>query len=108
LGHPGQHASGELARDSGSMPLGISMLQGSHCGSNRTGGDCGIGGHGGNRHQRSWMTQLLLSAPLVRHHLSFQSKKNLEATIPLVIPFIWGVLFGMHLVNLQETQVVCR
>jgi hypothetical protein len=27
---------------------------------------------------------------------------------PLVMPFIWGVLFGMHLVNLQETQVVCR
>jgi hypothetical protein len=42
----------------------------------------------------------------VRHH--FQSKKNLEATMPLVIPFIWGILFGMCLVNLQETQVVCR
>jgi Sec-independent protein secretion pathway component TatC len=27
---------------------------------------------------------------------------------PLVMPFIWGVLFGMHLVNLQETQVVCH
>ncbi len=27
---------------------------------------------------------------------------------PLVVPFIQGVLFGMHLVNLQETQVVCR
>jgi hypothetical protein len=27
---------------------------------------------------------------------------------PLVMPFIWGVLFGMHLVNSQETQVVCR
>jgi hypothetical protein len=52
------------ARDSGSMPLGTSMLQGSHCGSNRTGDDCGVGGHGGNRHQRSWMTQQLLSAPL--------------------------------------------
>jgi hypothetical protein len=25
--------------------------------------------------------------------------------MPLVIPFIWGVLFGMRLVNLQETQV---
>jgi hypothetical protein len=25
---------------------------------------------------------------------------------PLVMPFIWGVLFGMHLVNSQETQVV--
>jgi hypothetical protein len=28
-------------------------------------------------------------------------------TLPLVIPFIWGILFGMCLVNLQETQVVC-
>jgi hypothetical protein len=44
----------------------------------------------------------------LRHHLSFQSKKNLEATMALVMPFVWGVLFGMHLVNLQETQVVCR
>jgi hypothetical protein len=26
---------------------------------------------------------------------------------PLVMPFVWGILFGMHLVNLQETQVVC-
>jgi hypothetical protein len=29
-------------------------------------------------------------------------------TLPLVMPFIWGVLFGMHLVNLKETQVVCH
>jgi hypothetical protein len=29
-------------------------------------------------------------------------------TMPLVMPFVWGILFGMHLVNLQETQVVCR
>jgi hypothetical protein len=28
--------------------------------------------------------------------------------VPLVMPFVWGVLFGMRLVNLQETQVVCR
>jgi hypothetical protein len=28
-------------------------------------------------------------------------------TVPLVMPFIWGILFGMHLVNAQETQVVC-
>jgi hypothetical protein len=27
--------------------------------------------------------------------------------MPLVMPFIQGVLFGMHLVNSQETQVVC-
>jgi hypothetical protein len=28
--------------------------------------------------------------------------------VPLVMPFISGVLFGMHLVNLQEAQVVCH
>jgi hypothetical protein len=28
-------------------------------------------------------------------------------TLPLVMPFVWGVLFGMRLVNSQETQVVC-
>jgi hypothetical protein len=28
-------------------------------------------------------------------------------TLPLVMPFFLGVLFGMHLVNSQETQVVC-
>jgi hypothetical protein len=28
--------------------------------------------------------------------------------LPLMMPFIWGVLFGMHLLNLQETQVVCH
>jgi hypothetical protein len=28
--------------------------------------------------------------------------------LPLVMPFIWGILFGMHLANLQETQVVCH
>jgi hypothetical protein len=28
-------------------------------------------------------------------------------TMPLMMPFIWGVLFGLHLVNSQETQVVC-
>jgi NhaP-type Na+/H+ or K+/H+ antiporter len=27
---------------------------------------------------------------------------------PLVMPLIQGVLFGMHLVNLQETQVECH
>jgi hypothetical protein len=27
---------------------------------------------------------------------------------PLVMPFVWGILFGMHLVNSQETQVVCH
>jgi hypothetical protein len=29
-------------------------------------------------------------------------------TVPLVMPFVRGFLFGMHLVNSQETQVVCR
>jgi Sec-independent protein secretion pathway component TatC len=29
-------------------------------------------------------------------------------TSPLVMPFVRGILFGMHLVNSQETQVVCR
>jgi hypothetical protein len=27
--------------------------------------------------------------------------------MPLMMPFIQGVLFGMHLVNSQETEVVC-
>jgi hypothetical protein len=34
LGHPIWHAPAELTRDSGSMLLGASLLQGSHCGSN--------------------------------------------------------------------------
>jgi hypothetical protein len=29
-------------------------------------------------------------------------------TLPLVMTFVWGVLFGMRLVNSQETQVVCH
>jgi hypothetical protein len=29
-------------------------------------------------------------------------------TSPLVMPFVWSVLFGMCLANSQETQVVCR
>ncbi len=28
--------------------------------------------------------------------------------MPLMMPFVWGVLFGMCLVNSQETQVVCH
>jgi hypothetical protein len=27
---------------------------------------------------------------------------------PLMMPFVQGILFSMHLVNLQETQVVCH
>jgi hypothetical protein len=29
-------------------------------------------------------------------------------TSPLVMPFVRGILFSMHLVNSQEAQVVCR
>jgi hypothetical protein len=29
-------------------------------------------------------------------------------TLPLMMLFIWGILFGMHLLNSQETQVVCH
>jgi predicted permease len=28
--------------------------------------------------------------------------------VPLVMPFVWGFLFGMRLVNSKETQVVCH
>jgi hypothetical protein len=35
-------------------------------------------------------------------------KKEMMMTSPLVMPFILGILFGMCLVNLQETQVVCH
>jgi Sec-independent protein secretion pathway component TatC len=28
--------------------------------------------------------------------------------VPLVMPFVWGILFGMRLVKSKETQVVCR
>jgi hypothetical protein len=42
LGHPVQHAPGELARDSGRLSLGTSLLRGSHLGSNRTGDDEGV------------------------------------------------------------------
>jgi ABC-type methionine transport system permease subunit len=26
---------------------------------------------------------------------------------PLMMRFVWGILFGMYLVNSKETQVVC-
>jgi hypothetical protein len=29
-------------------------------------------------------------------------------TMPLMMPFVQGILFGMCLVNSQETQVVCH
>ncbi len=28
--------------------------------------------------------------------------------MPLMMPFIQGILFSMHLLNSQETQVVCH
>jgi hypothetical protein len=35
------------------------------------------------------------------------SATRFALTSPLMMSFVRGVLFGMHLVNLQETQVVC-
>jgi hypothetical protein len=81
LGHAVWHVPGELKRDSSSMLLGASLLRGSHCGSNCTGengGGCG------------------------RHALPHD-----DDGMPLIMPFIRGILFGMHLVNSKETQVVC-
>ena len=40
-GHPVWHAPGELARDSGSMLFGTSLLRGSHRGSNHNGDNGG-------------------------------------------------------------------
>jgi hypothetical protein len=63
------------------MLLGASLLRGSHCGSNCTGengGGCG------------------------RHALPHD-----DDGMPLIMPFVQGILFGMHLVNSKETQVVC-
>jgi hypothetical protein len=42
-GHPIWHAPGELARDSGSLSIGASLLQGSHSVSNRNGDNGGSG-----------------------------------------------------------------
>jgi hypothetical protein len=64
LGHPVQHAPGELARGSGSMSLGTSLLRGSHLGSNHTGDDEGI--CIGDHHQGSWSSQQLLFTPRPR------------------------------------------
>jgi hypothetical protein len=27
-------------------------------------------------------------------------------TMPLMMPFVWGILFGIHLLNSQATEVV--
>jgi hypothetical protein len=29
-------------------------------------------------------------------------------TLPLMMPFVWGILFSICLLSLQETQVVCH
>jgi hypothetical protein len=34
--------------------------------------------------------------------------RTMTVMMPLMMPFVWGILFGMHLVNLQENQVVCH
>jgi hypothetical protein len=38
--------------------------------------------------------------------LLFQTRTMMM--MQLMMPFVQGVLFSMHLVNSQETQVVCR
>jgi hypothetical protein len=82
LGCPVWHVPGELARDSGSMLSGTSLLRGSHHGRNHSGGN-----GGGTARFALGDDDGLMS--------------------PLVMPFIRGILFGMHLVNSQVTQVVC-
>jgi hypothetical protein len=77
------HLAGELARDSGSMSLGTSLLRGSHCGSNRT------VDNGGAEYMLCLMTTTMM-------------------TTPLMMPFALGVLFSMLLVDSQESQVVCH
>ncbi len=57
LGHPIQHVPAELTRDSGSMSLGTSLLQGSCHSSNQNGDN---DGSGGACNQRSWMSQQFL------------------------------------------------
>jgi hypothetical protein len=62
LGHSIQHVPAELARDSGSMLLGTSLLQRSHYGSNHNGDNDG-GGSSGTHNQRSWTSQQLFCHP---------------------------------------------
>jgi hypothetical protein len=75
LGHSIQHAPAEHARDSDSMSLGASLLQGSHCGSNCNGDN---DGGGGTHNQRSWTSQQMLCAPQPRSPPFIQSQKDLE------------------------------
>jgi hypothetical protein len=51
----------------------------------------------------AWLVLLYLG-----HHLSFLNKKILEAMTPLMMPFVQGILHGMHLLILKETQEVCH
>jgi hypothetical protein len=60
------------------MLLGT-LLQGSHCGSNCTGDPM------------AEVEDLLCAMMMIS---------------PMIMPFVWGVLFSMHLVNSKETKVV--
>jgi hypothetical protein len=80
LGHPIWHAPAELTRDSGSMLLGTSLLRGSHCGSNYNG-------------------EMVAVEDMLCPRITM---------MPLMTPFVWGILFSMRLLNMQETQIVCR
>jgi hypothetical protein len=50
----------------------------------------------------------LLSAPLLTSPPFISKQKELGGYNGTVMPFVQGVLFGMHLVFSQETQVLCR
>jgi hypothetical protein len=79
-GHPVWHAPCELTRDSCSMSSGTSLLGGSHCGMNPS-----VDNGGGRR-------------------FAVHDDDDNATGDALRL----GILFGMHLVNLQENQVVCR
>jgi hypothetical protein len=100
LMHAIQHAPAELGRDSSSMLLGTSLLWGLHCGSYCDHDNCGSGGR---YNQRIWTSQQLLGASLLGSPPFISNPKNLEALMSLMMPFIQGILFGMHLLNSQET-----
>jgi hypothetical protein len=70
------------------MLLGASLLQGSHCGSNRNRDN---GGTSGGRRYASAMIMMMMMM-----------------MTPLMMSLIQGLLFGMHLLFSQKTQVVCH
>jgi hypothetical protein len=78
-GHPILHVPAELARDSGSMLLGTSLLQ-------------------GHTVIAIIMGKMAAEEDMLCPRMTM---------MPLMMPFVWGMLFSMHLLNLQETQVVC-